>query len=33
MIGNGAASLLGGDVQVHTTSNRGFTPDEISERA
>ena len=33
MIGNGAASLLGGDVQVNTTYNRGFTPEEISERA
>ena len=32
MIGNGAASLLGGDVQVHTTSNRGFTPEELAEQ-
>ena len=25
--------LLGGNVSVHTTSNRGFTPEEIAERA
>lgn len=25
--------LLGGSVMVHTTSNRGFTPEEIAERA
>jgi len=25
--------LLGGDVQVMTTNNRGFTPEEIAERA
>ena len=25
--------LLGGDVQVVTTENRGFTPEEIAERA
>jgi len=25
--------LLGGSVSVHTTSNRGFTPEEIAERA
>ena len=25
--------LLGGDVQVMTTENRGFTPEEIAERA
>jgi len=25
--------LLGGNVLVHTTSNRGFTPEEIAERA
>lgn len=27
------ASLLGGSVVVHTTNNRGFTPEEIAERA
>lgn len=25
--------LLGGSVMVHTTDNRGFTPEEIAERA
>jgi hypothetical protein len=25
--------LLGGSVMVHTTNNRGFTPEEIAERA
>jgi hypothetical protein len=25
--------LLGGSVEVHTTDNRGFTPEEIAERA
>lgn len=25
--------LLGGSVLVHTTSNRGFTPEEIADRA
>jgi hypothetical protein len=26
-------ALLGGSVVVHTTQNRGFTPEEIAERA
>ena len=33
MIGNSTSALLGGNVKVYTTSNRGFTPEEISERA
>jgi hypothetical protein len=33
MIGNSTSALLGGGVKVYTTSNRGFTPEEISERA
>lgn len=32
MIGNSAV-LLGGSVTVLTTNNRGFTPEEIAERA
>jgi hypothetical protein len=30
---NDIAFLLGGDVKVATTSNRGFTPEEIAEHA
>jgi hypothetical protein len=33
MRGNSTSALLGGNVNVYTTSNRGFTPEEISERA
>ena len=30
---NERCALLGGSVVVHTTQNRGFTPEEIAERA
>lgn len=33
MIGNEVSVLLGGGVTVMTTSGRGFTPEEIAERA
>mgnify|MGYP003152979830 CR=1 FL=1 len=33
MIGNSSAVILGGGVRIMTTSGRGFTPEEISERA
>lgn len=33
MIGNHSSALLGGQVKVMTTSNRGFTPEEVAERA
>ena len=33
MIGNGTSVLLGGGVKVMTTSGRGFTPEEVAERA
>ena len=33
MIGNSTSVLLGGSVKVMTTSGRGFTPEEIAERA
>lgn len=33
MIGVSQDILFNGDVVVHTTNNRGFTPEEIAERA
>ena len=33
MIGNSTSVLLGGGVKVMTTSGRGFTPEEVAERA
>jgi len=33
MMGNEVSVLLGGNVTVLTTSGRGFTPEEIAERA
>jgi hypothetical protein len=33
MMGNDISVLLGGNVTVVTTSGRGFTPEEIAERA
>lgn len=33
MIGNSSSVILGGGVKIMTTSGRGFTPEEISERA
>jgi len=33
MIGNEVSVLLGGNVTVLTTEGRGFTPEEIAERA
>lgn len=33
MIGNDVSVLLGGNVAVLTTSGRGFTPEEIADRA
>lgn len=33
MIGVNQDILFNGDVVVHTTNNRGFTPEEIAERA
>lgn len=33
MIGVSQDILFNGDVVVHTTDNRGFTPEEIAERA
>lgn len=33
MIGNSTSVLLGGGVKVMTTSRRGFTPEEVAERA
>jgi hypothetical protein len=33
MIGVSQDLLFNGDVVVHTTDNRGFTPEEIAERA
>lgn len=33
MMGNDVSVLLGGNVTVLTTSGRGFTPEEIAERA
>lgn len=33
MLDNSRGVLLDGDVKVYTTQNRGFTPEEIAERA
>jgi hypothetical protein len=33
MIGNSTSVLLGGGVKVMTTSNRGFNPEEVADRA
>jgi hypothetical protein len=33
MIGNSTSVLLGGGVKVMTTSGRGFSPEEVAERA
>ena len=33
MIGNSTSVLLGGGVKVMTTSGRGFSPEEIADRA
>lgn len=33
MLDNSRGILLDGDVKVYTTQNRGFTPEEIAERA